>query len=323
MQRAKSSNGRDSRVHPQSLSIIYRRPNNVSTVATVGSAVMESLAKTPSNQVRMDAGEDSLDLIIPSKKDFDALLRTLEDLLEFYKEYEPCSNLDLAFLQFHLVDMGKKLGNDIKVSCHDWVGLCKRFNAPVSKSDATKLYRKVSLDADGIDLQQVSKLLRMLKSTTYKSFKDPRDILFQTMAISKTVGVQRRIASSSSPTSSSGAFVKGFGDGNAAGGKLAFLSATDNRYQVLSARAFLDFLHEHQNETEMSLGDVQDLFYQLNGHRLSKELEETMSLVSGMKAAPHGVSWEKEFITWEVFTKYLMLESNDLFNPERSKASAW
>ena len=280
------------------------------------------LTPSGSNQARMDAGEDSLDLIIPSKKDFDALLRTLEDLLEFYKEDEPYSNMDLAFLQFHLVDMGKRLGKDVQVSCHEWVSLCKRFNAPMSKSDATTLYRNLSPEVDGIDMHQVLILINKLKASTYKSFNDPRDRLFQEMAISKTEGVQRRIASSTTGQSG-GAFVKGLGDGDAAGGKLAFLSATDNKTQVVSARAFLDFLHEKQNETEMSLIDVRDLFYQLNGHRLSKELEETMSLVSGMKSAPHGVSWEKEFITWEVFTKYLMLESNDVFNPDRAKPSSW
>jgi len=322
-QRAKSN---DSGAHPQSLSIIYRRPNNASTFAAVGSAVIDSLAKMPltpsgTNKVRMDAGEDSLDLIIPSKKDFDALLRTLEDLLEFYKEDEPYSNLDLAFLQFHLENMGKRLGNDVKVSCHEWVSLCKRFNAPLSKSEATNLYRTLSPEADGIDMYRVSILMNKLKTSASKSFKDPRDKLFQTMAISKTEGVQRRIASS--PTGPPGAFVKGFGDGDAAGGKLAFLSATDNKSQVVSARAFLDFLHDKQNETDMSIDDVHDLFYQLNGHRLSKELEDTMSLVSGMKSAPHGVSWEKEYITWEVFTKYLMLESNDVFDPDRAKPSSW
>ncbi|KAL7497098.1 hypothetical protein ACHAWT_007458 [Skeletonema menzelii] len=318
--RAKSNNVQNSSAHPQSLSIVYRRPTNTSTVAAVGSAVKDSLARMPltpsgNNQVRMDAGEDSLDLIIPSKSDFDALLRTLEDLLEFYKEDEPYSNQDLSFVQFHLEDLGKRLGNDVKVSCHEWVNLCKRFNAPVSKSEATTMYRKLSPETDGIDIHGVLILMNKVKASTNKAFKDPRDKLFQKMAISKTEGVQRRIASS--PTGPPGAFVKGFGDGDAAG-----LRTTDNKCQVVSARAFLDFLHDKQKETDISIDDVHDLFYQLNGHRLSKELEDTMSLVSGMKSAPHGVSWEKEFITWEVFTKYLMLESNDVFNPDRAKPSS-
>ena len=320
-QRAKSNNAQDSSAHPQSLSIIYRRPTNTSTVAAVGSAVKGSLARMPltpsgNNQVRMDAGEDSLDLIIPSKNDFDALLRTLEDLLEFYKEDEPYSNQDLAFVQFHLIDMGKRLGNDVKVSCNEWVSLCKRFNAPVSKNEATAMYRKSSPDTDGIDMQEVLKLMNKLKASTYESFKDPRDELFQKMAINKTEGIQRRIASPSA--GQTGAFVKGLGNGDAAG-----LRATDNKYQVVSARAFLDFLRDKQEESDVTIGDVHDLFYQLNGHRLSKELEVTMSHVSGVKTAPYGVSWEKEFITWEVFTKYLMLESNDVFNPDRAKPSSW
>ena len=115
--------------------------------------------------------------------------------------------------------------------------------------------------------------MKMLNATTYKYSGDPRKQLFQKMAISKTEGVQRRIASS--PTTPSGAFVKGFGDGGAEDSsdeRLAFLRATDNKSQVVSARGFLDFLHEKQNETDMTIEDVHDLFYQLNGHRLSKEL---------------------------------------------------
>lgn len=290
-------------------------------MATVGSKVKDSLAKMPlsptTNSVRMDAGEDSLDLIIPSRKDFDALVRTLEDLLAFIKVDEPYSNLDLAFLQFHLVDMGKSLGKDVTVSCSDWVNLCKRFNAPVSKSDATSLYRSLSPEADGLDVYGLLTLMNMLKSIGHKSYDDPCKRLFEKIATIKTEGIQQRIVPS--VTAPSGSFVKGLGNGDAT----ALFSATDNKSQALSARSFLEFLHERQNETEMTIGDVHDLFYQLNGHRLSKELEDTMSLVSGMKSAPHGVTWEKEYITWEVFTKYLMLESNDVFDPERAKPLAW
>ena len=269
--------------------------------------------------VRMDAGEDSLDLIIPSKKDFDALVRTLEDLLAFYKEDEPYSNLDMTFLEFHLVDMGKSLGKDVTVSCTDWVSLCKRFNAPVSKTEAISLYRTLSPESDGLDKTGVLILMNMLKANSSKSSStDPRKKLFQQLAVSKTEGIQQRIASPSVTTSPTGPFVKGFGDGDANN----FLSTSDIKSSAVSARSFLEFLHKRQNETDMTLEDVHDLFYQLNGQRLSKDLEETMSLVSGLKSAPQGVTWEREYITWEVFTKYLMLESNDVFNPEWSKSSA-
>ena len=159
-------------MHPHSLSIVYRRPSNGSAVvAAVGSVVKDGLAKAkipvnPSTNahVRMDAGEDSLDLIIPSKKDFDALVKTLEDLLAFYKEDEPYSNLDMAFLEFQLVDMGKSLGKGVTITCADWVNLCKRCNAPISKSEATSMYRNLCPE-DGLDKSGVLTLMNILPRT--------------------------------------------------------------------------------------------------------------------------------------------------------------
>lgn len=125
----------------------------------------------------MDAGEDSLDLIVPSKADFDALTRTLEDLLTFFREEGPCDNPDHAFIQFHLADMGKSLAmrsggeEGYLVSCSDWVTLCRRWNAPVSKAEATAMYRafcdSLALvsggTVDGLEISEVARLLDVLR----------------------------------------------------------------------------------------------------------------------------------------------------------------
>ena len=281
---------------PQSLSIIYRRSAN----STKDKLVKTMKKGATSSSIVMDAGEDSLDLIIPTKSDFDALTQTLTDLLAFYQEEEPCANPDYAFIQYHLVDMGKSLGEGCLVSCSDWVTLCKRWNAPVSKGEATTMYRAFcetlaisNTQTDGLEMFEVVRLLEILRqrglqtavgnssAANDKGGEDPRKRLFQKIAQSKS------------------------GDS-----------------QAISAEEFLNFVHEKQKETDMTLNDVKDLFYQLNGHRVSPQLEDALSSVSRpMPVEGEAVSWEHEYITWDAFGRYLNLESNDVFDPERASFS--
>jgi hypothetical protein len=271
---------------PQSLSIIYRRSDNSTT-----DKLVKTMKKSKGVPIVMDAAEDSLDLIISSKTDFDALTRTLEDLLAFYQEEEPCANPDYSFIQYHLVDMGKSLGEDCLVSCSDWVALCKRWNAPVSKGDAIAMYRafcqSLNTLTEGLGMFQVVRLLEVLRQqgldlASARKGKgvvvgDPRKQLFQ------------EIAKSQSGESS-----------------------------AISAEDFLAFIHKEQKETDMTLHDVKDFFYQLNGHRVSPKLDDALSIFSGYLTMKDGVSWEREYITFEAFGRYLLLESNDVFDPERS-----
>ncbi len=254
--------------------------------------------KKGGSQIVMDAGEDSLDLIIPSKSDFDALTRTLDDLLAFYQEEESCANPDYALIQYHLVDMGKSLGDDCLVSCSDWVALCKRLSAPVTKAEATAMYRAFceslaisNTQTNGLEMFEVVRLLEVLRqrgleaSATEdgKGGEDPRRRLFRKVAQSKS-----------------------------------------GESQAISAAEFLAFVHEKQKETDVTLDDVKDLFYQLNGHRVSPQLEDAVSLLSGGRSATptlEAVSWEREYIAFDAFSRYLMLESNDVFDPERASPS--
>lgn len=314
----------DDSANPQSLSIIYRR--NLNTTK-------DKLVKTMkgSNQIVMDAGEDSLDLIIPSKSDFEALTRTLADLLAFYREEEPCANPDHAWIEYHLVDMGKSLANapnvaygiagrdggdvGLKVSCADWVALCKRWNAPVSKTEATAMYKAFceglatsNANAEGLEMVEVVRLLEVLRQRGLEACirvekggeRDPRRRLFQKLAW-------------------------GGGGPSSRGGD-------PSREGAISAEEFLHFLRVRQKETDTTLQDVKDLFYQLNGHRVSPQLEDVISVLSGRnrpseagQGASEGevdVSWEREYISWEAFGRYLTLESNDVFDPEKAELSS-
>lgn len=270
---------------PQSLSIIYRRSSSDSAK----DKLVKSMQKSKGVHSVIDAGEDSLDLIIPSKDDFDALTRTLEDLLSFYTEEEPCANPDYAMIQYHLVDMGK--ASSCLVSCSDWVTLCKRWNAPVTKVEATAMYR-VFCDSlaisntqsdGGLELFEVVRLLEVLRQRSLEVAsveEDPRKLIFN------------RIAQS---------------------------TGTSDNSRAISASTFLQFLHEKQKETDTTLDDVKDLFYQLNGHRVSSQLDDAMSELTGQRST--NMEWEREYITCEAFGRYLLLESNDVFDPERAKLS--
>ena len=279
---------------PQSLSIIYRRSSSDSAK----DKLVKSMQKSKGMASVIDAGEDSLDLIIPSKDDFDALTRTLEDLLSFYMEEEPCANPDYALIQYHLADMGKSLvvgqgqdGSSCLVSCSDWVTLCKRWNAPVTKGEATAMYRAFcdslaisnTQSEGGLEMFEVVRLLEVLRQRGLEVAsvdEDPRKYIFN--QISQNTG------------------------------------NSDNS-RVISAMTFLQFLHEKQKETDVTLKDVKDLFYQLNGHRISSQLDDAMSELTCQRSG--NMEWEREYITWEAFGRYLLLESNDVFDPERAKPS--
>ena len=274
---------------PQSLSIIYRRSEN-----STKDKLLKTLKKSHGIPIVMDAAEDSLDLIIPSRDNFDALSRTLEDLLAFYQEEEPCANPDYSFIQYHLVDMGKSIGECL-VSCSDWVMLCKRWNAPVTKGEAASIFRAFceslaisNLQTEGLEMFEVVRLLEVLRQRGLDlapsrkgkgELVDPRRQLFKEIAKSES-------------------------------GEAVAVSAED----------FLTFMHEEQKETDMTLQDVKDLFYQLNGHRVSSQLDGALTVLSGVGclSMKEGISWEREYITWEAFGRFLLLESNDVFDPQRS-----
>jgi len=301
---------------PQSLSIIYRRSFN-----STKDKLVKTMKKGATSQIVMDAGEDSLDLIIPSKSDFLALTKTLEDLLAFYQEEEPCANPDHAWIEYHLVDMGKSLvspggtedGDDrLMVSCSDWVTLCKRWNAPVSKGEATAMYKAFceslaisNVHTEGLEMFEVVRLLEVLRQRGLEASGGGRGEDGREMVEDPRKRLFRKIAQSESSGDS---------------------SVPSEQTTAISAEEFLKFVHERQNEMDMTLDDVKDLFYQLNGHRVSPQLEDAISVISGYRSlntsmANEAVSWEREYISWEAFGRYLLLESNDVFDPERAQLS--
>ena len=303
-----------------SLSIIYRLPTSTalhSTIASVGSNVKDNLvnammtAASPNGSTRsLDDGEDSLDLIIPSKSDYDTLARTLEDLLGLYKDVKPSTSPLYAWIQYHLVDMGKRLGSDrngvvVKggVSCSDWINLCRRWNAPVTKADATMLFDTYcksstsSAQVDGLQFLDVVRLVDVLRQWAAENASngsnvlvDPRKELFEKVA---RVREKSRI---NSPSKETGVFVKGFGD-------------ESDHVATISATTFLNFLQREQKETDWSVEDVKDLFARLNGYQ-----DTNCDVVSTVD----GVTWEREYISFDCFARYILLESNDVFDPKRT-----
>ena len=321
----------------KSLSIIYRPITNSTISSSVGSAVKENFVSTMtksasvgthSNQLVMDDGGDSLDLIIPSKNDYDELVLTLQNLLELYQEEEVCSNPDLALIHYHLVDMGKRIGSDGKpclVSNSEWVDLCKRWNVPLTKAEASTMYCNhsetlgtgISSD-DGLELSEIVQLLNQLRLVALErvsevvasprsgteqnhiSVVDPRKRLFQRVTRVKHDGMKTGTSTPNEP---------------GIGGLVNDLHHAT--FEVISATAFLQFLHEKQKETDMTLDDVKFLFEQLNGHRVSRQLGDAISVMSG-KSVTEGVDWEREYITKDAFAKYLVMDVNDVFDPERA-----
>lgn len=336
-----------------SLSIIYRLPNNNTSSSNVKDNINAMMTAVPllsngGNTTRaLDDIEDSLDLIIPNKADYDLLARTIDDLLSLYKRLTPSQSPTYAFLQYHLIDMGKRLGTTttsgggnittIKggISCFDWVDLCRRWNAPVSKSDATVLYEtyceskarqqqqqtqqhNTTIQPEDLNFLDVVQLYSVLKQWCAESrcdasrgdaALDPRTELFERVAnntifasslpstTNNNASESSSVSRINSPAEETGAFVKGFG------------RESNVNIATVSAATFLNFLIHVQNERDgTSVEDVKDLFAKLNGYQDSNA--DVVSTVDG-------VTWEREYISMECFARYLLLEANDVFDPER------
>jgi len=317
-----------------SISIIYRPPSN-STQSIKDSFVNSVMASSHSvgyhsKEVVMNDGADSLDLIVPEKEDFESLFKTLQDLLALFQQEEFSSDMDLALIQYHLVDMGKSLTpigtESCVVSCVEWIDLCKRLNVPIAKKEAIALFRErieshgsCEASEDELLLSEIVSLVDKLRkiglirsSADIMAAKglarnddiimvDPLKRLFGRISKIKQDVLLTRISTPSDLVSASS--------------NPPPISDNDV-VDVISASAFLEFLKRKQDENDVTLEGVKKLFAQLNSHCAPRQLGDA-TVVSGNSLA-EGIAWEREYISWETFERYLLSDDNDVFDPERS-----
>jgi hypothetical protein len=155
--------------------------------------------------------------------------------------------------------------------------------------------------SDGLVFADIVRLVDILRqwiseNASNNPVVDPRKEVFERVSRTKTDGEHSRI---NSPSKETGVFVKGFRD-------------EPDHVTTVSASTFLNFLRTEQKESDWSLEDVKDLFARLNGYQ-----DSNFDIVSTVD----GVTWEREYISWDCFARYILLESNDVFDPKRAAHS--
>ena len=84
---------------------------------------------------------ETLDFIVPSGDDYQALIATMDQLMVLYKRHRCQTPRDLLLLEHHWTGMGKSVDKPIHVN--DWIGICMdRLGVPLSRESLQSLFDK-------------------------------------------------------------------------------------------------------------------------------------------------------------------------------------
>jgi hypothetical protein len=245
---------------------------------------------------------ETLDLVVPSPKDYGHLLTALQDLLNTYREERKTYERSVLALQFHWVDMGKDL--KAKMSVNEFVSCCDRFNVPLKKQQLTALYKSMQKDLDmennGLSLWCIAELMNDVKFYSMEAMgvklilQDPMLRLFYEIIGTDPVPTLRLESSAANLE----------------------LKVNDSEPdQTLSSVAFLSFIRSEQKEYQTSLETALDLLHALNSQTSSKDL-------SGKQPSEDATPSNKDRLTKSRFFSYLLSDTNDLFDPSRGRVGA-
>jgi hypothetical protein len=249
---------------------------------------------------------ETLDLLVPSPKDYGNLLTALQDLLNVYREERKTYEPSVLALQFHWVDMGKEL-ND-KMSVNEFVSLCDRFNVPLKKQQLAALHkgmqRDLDLGDDSLPLWCIAELMNDVKFYSMEDMdvrlihQDPMLRLFYEIIGTDPIPPVKLTQS----TESSAINVE--------------LKVNDSENEkTVSSIAFLSFIRSQQKEYKASLETVLGLLNVLNSQTSSKEL-------AGAQPADDATLSNKDRLSKSRFFSYLLSDTNDLFDPSRGRVGA-
>ena len=262
--------------HAQSLSLLYSPPSS-----------------SPGDPL------DSLDLIVPSKDDYNALSAALGKLVGLYRRYRAAAPRDLLYLQHHWIVLGKSL--DRPVSATDWAAMCAGgMGVPLPREAVLALYENYCDDLGvwpegglmvGPQLQGLLQAVRAEVVAPLGSKADPRLEVWE-KALSSGCGKEN-----GGPENSGGP------DGE----------------EVMTADKFLWFLQDSQNETDVSISHVNELFARLNAGSHFKqgcvEVSRSGSTATD-ETSSRAASQVDQTITQEMFTGFLASDANDVFQPK-------
>jgi hypothetical protein len=274
-----------------SLSIVYRVCSDDSLLDGLG---------------RENKRWETLDLVVPSPKDYGNLLTALQDLLNTYREERKTYERSVLALQFQWVDMGKDLKENMSIN--EFASLCDRFNVPLKKPQLATLYKGMHKDLDvedeGLPLWCIAELMNDVKFYSMEAMgvrrinQDPMLRLFYEIMGTDPVP-SLKISQNTKPSASN-----------------LELKVNDSEHdKTLSSVAFLSFIRSQQKEYQTSLETALGLLNVLNSQTSSKEL-------AGEQPADDAALSSRDRLSKARFFSYLLSDTNDLFDPSRGRVGA-
>lgn len=302
-----------------SLSIIFR----------ISSAATDRIVQEEDLEVNSDSTNQmaSLDLVIPSHNDFEIFVSTLKNLMILNKKYFTSMHRDILLLQHHWMEIGKQF--DATVNQSEWTIICcDRLSVDIGRNAILSLFRKycqaMKTDPDeGISISKAVGLLEHIRkiSLTLKAIPDPCEVVWNRIESSgkgsKPLGKQNVLPNNDDRN------MLVFSDDNSIGGdstiavQKAKVRSQGKKSKVseeyVSVQAFLNFMHNEQKDTNMTLNDARSIFARLNAQTYASQLS-TDGITRDYASVPEQFS--KDFISKTVFFNYLRSDANDAFNPE-------
>lgn len=227
---------------------------------------------------------ESLDLLVPDKKDYKLLVTALDDLMFLARKELQNYTANMQFLHFHWMCLGKEW--ESLMSLAEWIVLTEKTQSPVRKQLLTSMFKEECTDAhdEKLPISTIALLLEELREEATEG-ADPLHRLWKELVHTDPVPVVGMQANEEDVS--------------------VELGIREQSYSI-SAVAFLSFIRSQQKNYTATMEQVTDFVRTLNSH------------ISGEPAndVPVDRLSRSRFLSW------LTSDANDLIIPERASIGA-
>jgi hypothetical protein len=271
-----------------SLSLVFRP---VSSGGLFGGVVDGNAQGGGASGTNASSALETLDFIIPSEDDYQALVTTLDQLMVLYKRHRCHTPRDLLLLEHHWTGMGKSV--DKAIYANDWISICMdRLGVPLSRASLLSMFDQhceaIGVASDhGLKLgPKILPLMEALRTESYTTSTsvDPFSDIWDTCLLSPSARVGKENASK---------------------------NGTPSEEDVMTTNTFLRFLQDQQREDATRSDDARNLFLKMNAQRAFDGPKSSAAAEASDEIMP---KWDH--ITKSVFTDYLTSDANDILDPK-------
>ena len=302
------------------------KKNGLSSPSSASSVSTKTTKGSDSGSTFKPHRFESLDLVIPSPRDYGNLSTALEDLINVFRDQRKHYDRNVLMMQHYWVDMEKDLSDTMNVN--EWLDLCNMMNVPLTKQRLLKIYRDLAKDLcmelDGLPLWIVAELMN--------------DVRFYSMEAAGIKYVNQdpllRLWKDVKGTDPVPAVKVDDQKGENGGETEMQVSGNKEDEKTISSVAFLSFIRSQQKEFKTTLESSLNVLHVLNEQISVKELafedDEAEKPPQPTKDdaddddADDGKKKDggKDRLSKSRFLSYLLSDANDLLDPEKGRVGS-